>query len=102
MLQLIRKGLNMKRLMWFVTATLVAALGGSAQDWAKARLEKSSRHPEWVKDARSGHACNRLIARVLPADSLQNIQAREPTGLARLHKRTSGSKPWLFTWVTSE
>ncbi len=92
----------MKRLMWFVTATLVAALGGSAQDWAKARLEKSPRHLEWVKDARSGHACNRLIARVLPADSLQNIQAREPTGLARLHKRTSGSKPWLFTWVTSE
>src|ERR1043166_6967599 len=33
-----------------VIATLfVAALTASAQDWAKAKLEKSSRHQEWVK-----------------------------------------------------
>src|SRR6266576_1946067 len=32
-----------------ITASLVIALAASAQDWAKAKLEKSSRHQEWVK-----------------------------------------------------
>lgn len=32
-----------------VTALLVTALAASAQDWAKAKLEKSPRHQEWVK-----------------------------------------------------
>src|SRR5713101_1161939 len=30
-------------------ALLLAAVPASAQDWAKARLEKSPRHQEWVK-----------------------------------------------------
>ena len=36
----------------FILALLVAALAGGvapAQDWAKAKLEKSPRHGEWVK-----------------------------------------------------
>src|SRR5437870_5759527 len=32
-----------------LAATLAAAIPASAQDWAKARLEKSPRHQEWVK-----------------------------------------------------
>ncbi len=32
-----------------LTACLCSAGGASAQDWAKARLEKSPRHGEWVK-----------------------------------------------------
>jgi carboxymethylenebutenolidase len=32
-----------------VTGLLVAALTASAQEWAKSKLEKSSRHQEWVK-----------------------------------------------------
>jgi carboxymethylenebutenolidase len=32
-----------------ITALFVSALAASAQDWAKAKLEKSSRHQEWVK-----------------------------------------------------
>jgi carboxymethylenebutenolidase len=34
---------------WLVSASLIIALAASAQDWAKAKLEKSSRHQEWVK-----------------------------------------------------
>jgi carboxymethylenebutenolidase len=33
----------------FLCVLLVAAATASAQDWAKARLEKSSRHGEWVE-----------------------------------------------------
>src|SRR5215471_10763989 len=39
----------MSRALCSVLATLVAAGVASGQDWAKARLEKSPRHGEWVK-----------------------------------------------------
>jgi carboxymethylenebutenolidase len=39
----------MTRLAISVAAVLVATGAASAQDWAKTRLEKSSRHGEWVK-----------------------------------------------------
>jgi carboxymethylenebutenolidase len=39
----------MNRLTIFVVATLLPAVTAPAQDWAKARLEKSPRHQEWVK-----------------------------------------------------
>jgi carboxymethylenebutenolidase len=39
----------MYRLLIGLCATALAASPGSAQDWAKARLEKSPRHGEWVK-----------------------------------------------------
>src|SRR5205085_10809535 len=39
--------------IFVVTAFAILAQAGSAQDWAKARLEKSSRHGEWV-DYKSG------------------------------------------------
>src|SRR5436190_19030412 len=42
----------MKKLT-FLYVLLVAVATVSAQDWAKARLEKSSRHGEWV-DFKSG------------------------------------------------
>jgi len=32
-----------------ITGLLIAALAANAQDWAKSKLEKSSRHQEWVK-----------------------------------------------------
>lgn len=38
----------MRRLL-AITAILVIASASSAQDWAKAKLEKSPRHGEWVK-----------------------------------------------------
>src|SRR3954470_192377 len=38
----------MKRLLLLTAAALFATLTASAQDWAKARLEKSPRHIEWV------------------------------------------------------
>src|SRR5712671_8147936 len=38
----------MKNLV-FAVVLLFSATGASAQDWAKARLEKSSRHGEWVE-----------------------------------------------------
>src|SRR6266446_9188241 len=39
----------MKRLMTLCIAATLAAVTAPAQDWAKARLEKSPRHQEWVK-----------------------------------------------------
>jgi carboxymethylenebutenolidase len=39
----------MKRLLMVVVAALLVALPARAQEWAKARLEKSPRHGEWVK-----------------------------------------------------
>jgi carboxymethylenebutenolidase len=39
----------MKRLLLFTTAVLLLAASASAQGWAKAKLEKSPRHGEWVK-----------------------------------------------------
>jgi len=40
----------MKKTLLLITATLLAAvISTPAQDWAKARLEKSPRHGEWVK-----------------------------------------------------
>lgn len=38
----------MKRLLLLLTALCVFGSAASAQDWAKARLEKSPRHLEWV------------------------------------------------------
>src|SRR5277367_1601519 len=43
----------MKIKLLLVTALLCAGLSVSAQDWAKARLEKSPRHGEWV-DVKNG------------------------------------------------
>jgi carboxymethylenebutenolidase len=42
------KRLTMNRLFSLLTATLLVAGTASAQDWARARLEKSPRHGEWV------------------------------------------------------
>ncbi|HWF20276.1 MAG TPA: dienelactone hydrolase family protein [Verrucomicrobiae bacterium] len=39
----------MKRFLLLTTAGLLIAASASAQDWAKAKLEKSPRHGEWVK-----------------------------------------------------
>jgi carboxymethylenebutenolidase len=38
----------MKRFVILMAASMLAAYSSPAQDWAKARLEKSPRHPEWV------------------------------------------------------
>jgi len=38
----------MKRTLLFIVAATLAAATATAQDWAKARLEKSPRHPEYV------------------------------------------------------
>ena len=39
----------MRRIAILIAITVCASLGAPAQDWAKARLEKSARHGEWVK-----------------------------------------------------
>jgi len=39
----------MRWFVLFLAATLAAAVPAAAQDWAKARLDKSPRHMEWVK-----------------------------------------------------
>src|SRR3981189_1630697 len=44
--------IRMKRAL-FAVVVICVALSASGQDWAKARLEKSSRHGEWV-DFKSG------------------------------------------------
>src|SRR5580658_600945 len=39
----------MKSKIVFLSAMLLACWNASAQDWAKAKLEKSPRHGEWVE-----------------------------------------------------
>src|SRR5256712_13225631 len=38
----------MKRIMVVIAAVIMVAVAAPAQDWAKAKLEKSPRHLEWV------------------------------------------------------
>ena len=40
---------SMNRVLILTVAALLAVAAAPAQDWAKARLEKSPRHLEWVK-----------------------------------------------------
>ncbi len=43
-------------------ATALASTGAHAQDWAKARLDKSPRHMEWVKVKHDDRDVNCFIA----------------------------------------
>ncbi len=52
----------MNRTKLLVAATLLAAVSASAQDWAKARLENSPRHREWVKLKHGDREVNGYIA----------------------------------------
>src|SRR5579871_5621846 len=45
---------SMNRVLVILALALLAALPASAQDWAKARLEKSPRHGEYVKVKHDG------------------------------------------------
>src|SRR5712671_2292686 len=54
--------MQMKKMLLFLAAILVAAAPALAQDWAKARLEKSPRHIEWVKVKHGDREVNCSIA----------------------------------------
>ena len=58
-----KKGLHMKPNITLLTAALaLATLAAPAQDWAKARLEKSPRHLEYVKVKNGKREVNSFIA----------------------------------------
>src|SRR5438552_4892705 len=52
----------MNKLPLLVCAVVTAAISAPAQDWAKARLEKSPRHLEWVKVKHGDREINCSIA----------------------------------------
>jgi len=52
----------MKKLLLSIVAALLTASPAPAQDWAKARLEKSPRHLEWVKVKHGDREVNCFIA----------------------------------------
>jgi carboxymethylenebutenolidase len=52
----------MKRLLIIPTILIVSAFAAPAQDWAKARLDKSPRHLEWVKVKHGDREVNSFIA----------------------------------------
>src|SRR5438034_8818143 len=52
----------MKKLIVPVVAALFTVANAPAQDWAKARLEKSPRHLEWVKVKHGNRDVNCFIA----------------------------------------
>src|SRR5881394_986385 len=52
----------MKRMMMLIVAALLAVAPVSAQEWAKARLDKSPRHLEWVKVKHGNREVNCFIA----------------------------------------
>jgi carboxymethylenebutenolidase len=51
----------MKRMLILTASLTLAALTASAQNWAKARLEKSPRHSEWVKVKHGNREVNCFI-----------------------------------------
>src|SRR6476620_569312 len=51
----------MHRLLMLVVALFLVADAAAAQDWAKARLEKSPRHQEWVKVKQGNRTVNSFI-----------------------------------------
>jgi carboxymethylenebutenolidase len=51
----------MRKLPVLVAAACFAVLPLRAQEWAKARLEKSPRHGEWVKVKHGGREVNCFI-----------------------------------------
>src|SRR5471030_1173970 len=51
----------MKRLLSLAVVFLCATLGAQAQDWAKAKLEKSPRHGEWVKLKHGGRELQAFV-----------------------------------------
>ena len=51
----------MKRTTILIVAALLAAFTAPAQDWAKARLEKSPRHGEWVKIKQGNREVNCFV-----------------------------------------
>src|SRR5206468_5030403 len=55
-------GNPMNRFMMLFAAATLAAVTVRAQDWAKARLEKSPRHLEWVKVKHGNREVNCFIA----------------------------------------
>jgi carboxymethylenebutenolidase len=52
----------MKMFMTYVLGTVLGIASASAQDWAKSRLDKSSRHLEWVKVKHGNRELNCFIA----------------------------------------
>ena len=54
----------MKRILIITVAALLAAGVAPAQDWAKARLEKSPRHGEWVKVQQGKREVNSTSSRI--------------------------------------
>jgi carboxymethylenebutenolidase len=52
----------MKKPFTVATIAMLAVLGAQAQDWAKARLDKSPRHLEWVKVKHGDRQVNCFIA----------------------------------------
>src|SRR6266480_6027326 len=52
----------MKRNLLIIAGLGLAAITVNAQDWAKARLEKSPRHLEWVKVKNGNREVNSFIA----------------------------------------
>ena len=52
----------MKKLLLALLTTVVAVSVGSAQDWAKDRLEKSPRHLEWITITNNGRAVKCFVA----------------------------------------
>src|SRR5712675_2311381 len=51
----------MKQMTMLIVAALLAVFNAPAQDWAKARLEKSSRHGEWVKVKQGNREVNCFV-----------------------------------------
>lgn len=52
----------MKQSIALLTAVIAAALTANAQDWARARLENSPRHLEWVKVKHDNREVNCFVA----------------------------------------
>lgn len=72
----------MKRTLTFFAVIAVAAISASAQDWVKQRLEKSSRHQEWVQVKAGVRTVNSfLVYPEVPNTATAVVVIHENTGL---------------------
>src|SRR5258707_13436735 len=93
----------MKRITLVSLLILIAAPFASAQDWAKAALEKSSRHREWVTVKHGGRSVETFV--VYPESAGRNPRVliiHENFGMTDWVEDLGGQGAWggvLFGWA---
>src|SRR5213076_634984 len=80
----------MKRITLIPLLILCAAQIASAQEWAKATLEKSPRHREWVTVKHDGRSVETLVIYPESKGKMTSVSTERPSCLTVTHSRCLG------------